>query len=118
MKLEVTKWILDFTLSVLKNSVEFILRILLFLLPLGVYLFLLEFRSKVSSISNLSVFTTEKSVWQHIYPGFILVAIDPNLFKAKIGEINNSFQKWIEKNKYTLAFLAAFLLVCTLFLNR
>ena len=111
MTTEVIKWVTDFLVGVLRQSLELLLRVILFFLPLGFYLTLLEFRSKVSSTSNLSVYTNDKSTWQHVFPGFILVAIDSSLFKKTLKSINESFQQWIKQNKYTLAFIACMVLI-------
>ena len=91
MKIEVTKWAFDTITSFFKQSIEVLLRCLLFILPIGVYLILLQFRNKVSSISNISVYTTDKSVWQHVFPGFILVAVSPDLFKSELKNININY---------------------------
>ena len=118
MKLEVTKWVTDFLAEFFKQLLERLFRIVLFCLPLGVYLTLIEFRSKVSSISNISVFTEDNSVWQHIFPGFILVAVDPMLFKNEISRRHADFQKWVERNKYILSFLLALSIVLFMLLHR
>lgn len=118
MKLEVTKWITDTLAEFFKQLLERLFRIILFCLPLGVYLILIEFRNKVSSISNLSVFTEDNSVWQHVFPGFILVAVDPMLFKNEINKRHNDFQKWVERNKYILSFLLALSIVAFMLLHR
>lgn len=118
MKTEVTKWIIDSLINLIKQFTEIVLRCLLFILPMGVYLLLLQFRNKVSSISNISVYTTDKSVWQHVFPGFILVAVSPDLFKNELKNINTKFQNFIERNKYTLSFLLALSIVCIMFLKR
>ena len=118
MKLEVTKWITDFLADFFKQLLERLFRIVLFCLPLGVYLILIEFRNKVSSISNISVFTEDNSVWQHIFPGFILVAVDPMLFKNEISKRHTAFQKWVERNKYILSFLLALAIVVFMLLHR
>ena len=94
MKLEVTKWITDTLAEFFKQLLERLFRIILFCLPLGVYLILIEFRNKVSSISNLSVFTEDNSVW------------------------HNDFQKWVERNKYILSFLLALSIVAFMLLHR
>ena len=111
MKIEALIWIKDFLLNVIKQLLELLIRIILFLLPLGIYLTLLQFRQKVSSTSNLSVFTNKNSVWQHIFPGFILVAIDPNFFKNSISFRYTKFQNFIKDNKYTLCFLLGLAIV-------
>ena len=111
MKLEVTKWIIDFLTELFKQFLERFFRIVLFCLPLGVYLMLIEFRSKVSSMSNISIFTKDNSVWQHVFPGFILVAIDPMLFKNEINKKCIDFQRWIEKYKYILSVIFALFII-------
>ena len=118
MKLEVTKWIVDFSVNVFKQVSEFLLRCLLFLLPLGVYLFLMEFRNKVSSISNITVYTEDNSVWQHVFPGFILVNVKPGLFRAGITNKYMNFQKWVERNKYVISLVFALLFVGLMLLHK
>ena len=50
-------------------------------------------------------FTNDRSVWQHIFPGFILVAIEPDVLNNFLTNLNNSFKAWVERNKYALAIL-------------
>ena len=71
----------------------------------------IQLRSKASKISNISVYTDEKSCWQHIFPGFILVAVDENMLKNKYNEIKKNFQTWIFNNRFILSFLAIFLII-------
>lgn len=112
MEMKVTKWFKDYLTSKSSQLLESLLMMILFILPLGVSLIVLQFRSKASSVSNLSVHTTDRSVWQFVYPGFMLVAIDPMLFKTIIKTKNDNFQRWVERNKYTLSFLLALIIVC------
>ena len=81
MKLQVLTWLRDSLINISGRIIELLFRGILCCLPLGVYLLLIQFRSKASKVSSLSVFTTDESMWQHIFPGFILVAINPNLLK-------------------------------------
>lgn len=111
MKLTVLSWFSDFTKVLIGRLIEIIFRVILFLLPLGLYMFILQQRSKVSSVSNLTVYTKDESVWQHVFPGFILVAIQPNQFKEFIKVKKDSIQKWIKDNKYLLALLFMSLIV-------
>ena len=105
MKLTVLTWIGQSLVSVLGRTIELLFRIILFLLPLGAYLLLIQSRSKASKVSNISIYTTDDSVWQHIFPGFILVSIDPNSFKKSYNSAKNKFQQWVNDNKYILAFI-------------
>lgn len=111
MDLIVLNWFKNFLLQTSKQLLERLFRILLFCLPIGIYLTLLQFRNKPSSVSSLSAFTTEHSVWQHVFPGFALVAIDPVMFKTTLKKRNEMFQAWIQRNRYTLSFLFALVLV-------
>lgn len=105
MKLTVLNWFKDSIKIFLGRVIEFIFRVVLFLLPLGVYMFIIQQRTKVSSVSNLTVYTKDESVWQHVFPGFILVAIQPNQFKEYISVKKAKIQGWIKDNKYLLAML-------------
>ena len=102
MQLTVLKWIGQSLLSIVGKTIEVLFRTILFLLPLGVYLFIIQFRSKASKVSNISVYTTDDSIWQHIFPGFILISIDPKSFKKSYNSIKNKFQQWVDSNKYEL----------------
>ena len=105
MKLTVLTWIRDSSVSLIGRSIELLFRVILFFLPLGVYLFLIQSRDKASKVSNISVYTTDDSVWQHIFPGFILVAVNPNSFKNSFNSIKLKFQQWVNNNKYELTTL-------------
>ena len=66
---------------------------------------LLQKRSKASKISNIMVYTNDRSIWQHVFPGFILVAIEPDEMKKFFTNLNNNFKAFVERNKYLLALL-------------
>lgn len=117
MKLTVLGWIKDCLIVWVARIIEVLFRIILLCLPLWVYLTIIQERGKVSSVSNLSTYTTDKSVWQHIFPGFILVAIDSNQFKAGRSKLYGSFQGWLNRNKYTLALLFMLTIVTLMVLN-
>ena len=112
MKLTVIGWVKDTLKVFLGRTIEIMFRMILFLLPLGIYLTVLQFRNKVSSVSNLTVYTKDESVWQHIFPGFILVSIEPQQFKAFISTKKANLQKWIKDNQYLLGLLFMLLIVC------
>ena len=95
MKLTVLNWFWESFKVFLGKIIELIFRAVLFCLPLGVYMLVIQYRNKVSKVSNLSVYTTDESVWQHIFPGFILVSLNPEQFKSTIKSkkegVQNSF---------------------------
>lgn len=105
MKLTVLTWLRDSSITFIGKSIELLFRFILCLLPLGVYMVLLQKRSKASKVSSLLTFTNDRSIWQHIFPGFILVAVEPDELNNFLTNLNNSFKAWTERNKYTLALL-------------
>ena len=111
MKLTVSKWFLDSLIPFLGKIVEVLFRIVLCLLPLGVYMFLIQQREKASKISNISVFTNDRSVWQHVFPGFILIAIEPTILSDFLNKKRSNFQNCVQRNKYIIAILFMIIVV-------
>lgn len=105
MKLTVLKWIGDSSIGILGRTIEVLFRCVLCILPLGIYMILLQRRSKASKVSSILTFTNERSIWQHVFPGFILVAIEPDELNKFLTKINNNFKVWVERNKYLLGLL-------------
>ena len=117
MKLTVLRWIIDSSIGFLGRFVELIFRISLCLLPLGFYMALIQKRNKVSKVSSLPTFTNDRSVWQHVFPGFILVAIEPDEMNKFFTNLNSKFKTWAERNKYLLALLFMTIIVGLLILS-
>lgn len=111
MKLTVLTWLRDSSIAFVGRAVELIFRALLLILPLGLYLCLIQARNKASKISSISVYTNDESTWQHIFPGFLLVAIDPKVLHKKRAAIKEKFQAWVQANKYLLSFIFMLLIV-------
>ena len=105
MKIVVLKWIIDDLIPFIGRCIELLFRIILCLLPLGVYLILIQQRKKASKVSSLTTFTTDNSVWQHIFPGFLLVAIEPTVLSDYMNKKKNDFQYWVKRNEYILAII-------------
>ena len=118
MKLTVLTWLRDALIPFIGRFIELLFRIILFMLPLGIYLYLIQSRSKASKVSNLSVYTNDDSVWQHIFPGFILVSINPRSFRKSIADTKNNIQTWISTNKYILSFLFMAAIVLLMILDE
>ena len=117
MKLTVLGWLKDVLLVWIAKIIEVTFRIILLCLPLWVFLLVIQGRGKVSSVSNLTNYTTDKSVWQHVFPGFILVALDSNQLKDMNSRVYSRIQSWLNRNKYTLAFLFMVTIVCLMIFN-
>ena len=113
MKLTVLKWLGDSSVALLGRLIELIFRTILCFLPLGVYMILLQKRQKASSVNTISVYTNERSKFQHVFPGFILVAVEPNSLNNTFSNWKNKVQEWVKNNKYilTLLFMAAILVL-------
>lgn len=118
MKLTVINWLKDASVTFVGRSIEIIFRIILFLLPLGVYLYIIQSREKASTIRNISVYTNDESRWQHIFPGFILVDVNHGSFKRGYNKIKMNIQNWIATNKYLIAILFMALVVFLMLLNE
>lgn len=117
LKGEVTQWFLDELKPLVGKTIELFFRCILFILPLGIYLTLIQYRKKASTIRNISVYTNDESTWQHIFPGFILVAIQPETFKKEIQEKKRNFQLWVSANKYIFEAIALVLIIVLLYLG-
>lgn len=111
MKLTVLTWLKDASLGIMGKSIELLFRLLLLILPMGLFLMLIQTREKASKVSSISVYTTDDSVWQHIFPGFLLVAIDPKVTKNAYLNIKHKIQTWVKNNKYILSLIFMALLV-------
>lgn len=116
MNLTVSKWLWENLIVVIGRIIEVLFRIILCILPLGLYLLVLQNRQKASSITSISVYTKEYSKFQHVFPGFLLVSINPNSLSEVITSTNSKIQSFIERNKYTLAMILMSAIVGTLLL--
>lgn len=68
------------------------------LLPIGLFMLIMGLRSKNHKVTALSTFTTDNSEFQHIFPNYILVTIDPNYYKRqivkKVQSVSNFLERW------------------------
>jgi hypothetical protein len=111
MKLTVLNWFKEASIAFIGRVIELIFRLILFFLPLGVYLLLIQAREKASSVSNISIYTSDESRWQHIFPGFLLVTIDHNSFRKSFNKVKSNIQSWVSSNKYLIEILFMVLLL-------
>ena len=117
MKLVVLNWLKDGVLPFIGRTIELIFRMVLSLLPLGVYMILLQKRSKASSVSAISTYTKENSRFQYVFPGFILVSIDPDSLNSSIAKTKSNVQNWINQNKYILTIMFMTIVVVLMILT-
>ena len=111
MKLTVLTWLRDSSVTLVGRTIELLFRIILFFLPLGVYLLIVQSSEKASKISSINVYTKDESRWQHVFPGFILVSIEPDSFKSAWIRRKANFQSWVASNKYLLEVLFMILII-------
>lgn len=72
--------------------------ILLYLmLPMGLFMLLMSLRTKNHKATAISTFTNEKSEFQHIFPNYILVMIEPQLLKRNIAKRVNGVNSFLGK---------------------
>lgn len=72
------------------------------LLPVGVFMLLMSLRSKGSKATAISTYLTDRSEFQHIFPNFLLVIVDPNWLKKKVTNKINSMQAFLLKYRALL----------------
>ena len=118
MRLTVINWLKDASVQFVGRTIELLFRLILLILPLGIYLILIQNRQKASKVSSISVYTTPDSVWQHIFPGFILVAINPRILRDSILNTRKRIELWLDRNKYTIAVIFMTLIVFLMILNE
>ena len=75
------------------------LMILLYcLLPMGLFMLLMSLRTKNHKATAIGTYTNERSEFQHIFPNYILVIVEPaflrNGFNKKISAFNNFLHKY------------------------
>ena len=117
MKLTVLTWLRDSSINLIGRTIELLFRILLFFLPLGLYLLLIQMREKASAVSSLTAFTNDESRWQHVFPGFILITVNHQSFRRSLNKLKSSTQLWISSNKYLIEVLFMILLLLLLWIS-
>lgn len=117
MKLTVLTWLKDSSIPFIGKIIEILFRLILLILPLGIFLYLIQSRDKASTIRTINVYTTEDSKWQHIFPGFILVAIDPNALKNSYKKTLGNIQSWISSHKYLLEALFMVIIIVLMYIS-
>jgi len=88
----------DLSKYFLSQFLELVLRTIRFIIPLGVYNYLLQMDKKPLSTTALGVYLTPKSTYMFVAPGVVLIAIDgdqyKNFFDIKRVQWNKNFPKY------------------------
>lgn len=101
-------FLLRITCLLIIQVLKIIVNILFFLLPVGIYVLIMQFTRKMSAMSSIETYVDpSKGEWMFIYPNTILVTTDANLYKKNINKVVKSLNKFLETNKNILALLFA-----------
>ena len=65
----------------------------------------------------IKIFTKDNSKFQHVFPGFILVAVEPEALNTFLTKVHNDIQNWISRNRYLLALAFMFIIVGLMLLS-
>lgn len=69
------------------------------LLPVGLFMLIMGFRTKNHKTTAIGTFTNDKSEFQHIFPNFILVIVEPKLLQKKLNDKVQQIDKFMSKYK-------------------
>ena len=72
------------------------------MLPVGLFMLLMSLRSKNSKATAIGTFTNVNSEFQHIFPNFILVIVEPSWLKQGMSKRLNKVNEFVKK--YTSVF--------------
>ena len=91
--------LLQLVIALTIGLLEKICILLYLMLPMGLFMLLMSLRTKNHKATAISTFTNEKSEFQHIFPNYILVVIEPQLLKRniakRVNEVNNFLGKYL-----------------------
>ena len=91
--------LLQLVIALTIGLLEKICILLYLMLPMGLFMLLMSLRTKNHKATAISTFTNEKSEFQHIFPNYILVVVEPQLLKRhiakRVNEVNNFLGKYL-----------------------
>ena len=89
------QWVIALTIGLLEK----ICILLYLMLPMGLFMLLMSLRTKNHKATAIGTFTNEKSEFQHIFPNYILVVVEPQLLKRsvtkRVNEVNGFLGKYL-----------------------
>lgn len=101
--------ILKLFIALTVGLLEKLLILLYCLLPMGLFMLLMSLRTKNHKATAIGTFTNERSEFQHIFPNYILVIVEPNLLKKYVGD--RLYKLNIFLSKYTGLILLGLLIL-------
>ena len=91
--------LLQLVIALTIGLLEKICILLYLMLPMGLFMLLMSLRTKNHKATAISTFTNEKSEFQHIFPNYILVVVEPQLLRRsvtkRVNEVNGFLSKYL-----------------------
>ena len=91
--------LLQLVIALTIGLLEKICILLYLMLPMGLFMLLMSLRTKNHKATAIGTFTNEKSEFQHIFPNYILVVVEPQLLRRnvtkKVNEVNGFLSKYL-----------------------
>lgn len=101
------KRVFGLIIKIVMGLAEGLLRLLILLLPLGLFMLLVQLRTKApSGVALPAYINNSKSEWQFVYAGTILVMLEPNALRDKFNSYVSAFNRFVTKYKFLLIFWA------------
>lgn len=76
------------------NVLEWAVKIIYLMLPLGFHMFALQMREKINPVTTLPTFVDENSTWTVAYDGLVMVNTNVGAVRKRIKNFNNWCKKW------------------------
>ena len=91
--------LLQLVIALTIGLLEKICILLYLMLPMGLFMLLMSLRTKNHKTTAIGTFTNEKSEFQHIFPNYILVVVEPQLLRRsvtkRVNEVNSFLSKYL-----------------------
>ena len=91
--------LLQLVIALTIGLLEKICIFLYLMLPMGLFMLLMSLRTKNHKATAIGTFTNEKSEFQHIFPNYILVVVEPQLLRRsvtkRVNEVNGFLSKYL-----------------------
>lgn len=91
--------LLQLVIALTIGLLEKVCILLYLMLPMGLFMLLMSLRTKNHKATAIGTFTNEKSEFQHIFPNYILVVVEPQLLRRsvtkRINEVNGFLGKYL-----------------------
>ena len=91
--------LLQLVIALTIGLLEKICILLYLMLSMGLFMLLMSLRTKNHKATAIGTFTNEKSEFQHIFPNYILVVVEPQLLRRsvtkRVNEVNGFLGKYL-----------------------